>query len=689
MRKGSELGGGLSRETRGRIFRGTPRASFGEFAARRLRHTPGTFQEGVFTAGSFKETEQEFRAERRRFIWFRTGGQNAVSRESAGNERGRQALAGGGDASFKPWQWPRRIAGSEGVGGVYGAPEVRVSIKNAEATGDIRAEVKIAQGPHYVLYDFGRILIELRPLRFRDGGSSAQPAQPQARAQARARPALLLGTAADATRFVGRDAELEILQQWLDSPDPSSVMLVHSSGGQGKTRLIRHFARLSGARQDAPRLWEAISLTSTPVDNTFPVHLPAAADEQGAAAPAPAAPAQAHLVIADEVDLWPRVKLVEMLRSAAKLPGGRVRVLATARTFGLWWASLRTEPAFPEMTWHEPLRLGHFDAATARQLVEAAGRSFARKLGWPEPPLLPQQDLDRLANSPAASYELLVLSRLYAANTGVSTPQSQRAAAQLLLEQELRYWARMYGSDSTEDPYHIRLAPQFMARAVYLATLAGTLGYDIAQPITQLADLGCHLTPQQVIEDHARCYPADDNQLLAPAPAGLAEEFLAMLAGDTDHPMGILPADPWAVGAAFRLLGVMTPQERQPEDDIRKRCIAAGEEPPPAEPRYSKVIFGPQLQPMIIRLTRAAASRPQLAEQQLYPLAYFYPQAVVMAGPAALDELLALQPPRYIRAALDKARSECDPDDPQPYRQAMEELAAMRGHCGPAAGGDS
>ncbi|MGO8893092.1 MAG: hypothetical protein ACLQB1_25895 [Streptosporangiaceae bacterium] len=186
-------------------------------------------------------------------------------------------------------------------------------------------------------------------------------------------------------------------------------------------------------------------------------------------------------------------------------------MLATARTHGWWWASLGTEPGLPVITWHEPLLLGPFDATAARQLAKAAGRSFAEKLGWPPPPPLSQHDLDQLARSSAASYELLVLARLYAANTGLSAPQSQRAAAELMLEQELRYWARMYGGDGTEDPYRIRLAPQFMARAVYLATLAGTFGYDIAQPITQLAGLGCYLGPQQIIEDHARCYPADDN----------------------------------------------------------------------------------------------------------------------------------------------------------------------------------
>lgn len=672
------VGGGVPRDPEGKKIRGSgigpetgpltrgvsrPPGPVRSFLDRRTGTEPGTFPR--------PEGEQVELPQRE----LHPGkGRSIGAGRGAGDERG------SGGTWLKQWLRPRRIADGGRVGGVYGAPEVRVSIKNARAKGDIWAEVQINQGTD-IVHDLNRTLVELRPLGFRAGGSRSHAAQP--RAQARARPALLLGAEAEATRFVGRDAELAILQQWHDNSDPFSVMLVHSSGGQGKTRLTRHFAGLVGARHDPPRLWEAISLTGTLIDNVPAVHLPLRAAD-----PAPAARVPAHLVIADEADLWPRSKLVELLRSVNR-PGERMRVLATARTFGWWWASLRTEPGLPEITWHEPLHLGPLDAATARQLAEAAGQSFADALGWPKPPPLPQQDLDQLADSPAASYELLVLARLYAANTGLSVPLSQRAAAELLLEQELRYWARMYGSDSTEDPYRIHLAPPFMARAVYLATLAGTFGYDIAQPIIQLADVGCYLRPKQIIEDHARCYPACDNQLLAPLPAGLAEQFLVMLVGDPGHTAGILPADLWATGVPFRLLGVKSPQERKPEDDIRKRCITAGEEPPPAKPQYSKVTFGPQLQPMIMRLTRAATSWPQVAEEQLYPLAYFYPRAVVMAGPGTVDDLLAMDPPRYVRKALDMARSECDPDDPQLYRQAMEELAAMRRQCRPARGGDS
>jgi len=57
---------------------------------------------------------------------------------------------------------PRWIADGERVGGVYGAPDVRVSIENTQATsGDIWAEVKIDQGTYYVVHDLERTLVEL------------------------------------------------------------------------------------------------------------------------------------------------------------------------------------------------------------------------------------------------------------------------------------------------------------------------------------------------------------------------------------------------------------------------------------------------------------------------------------------------------------------------------------------------
>ncbi len=87
---------------------------------------------------------------------------------------GKEPGSGGGSGGRPGWgarlgQWlrPRWIADGERVGGVYGAPDVRVSIENTQATsGDIWAEVKIDQGTYYVVHDLERTPVELRPLGF-------------------------------------------------------------------------------------------------------------------------------------------------------------------------------------------------------------------------------------------------------------------------------------------------------------------------------------------------------------------------------------------------------------------------------------------------------------------------------------------------------------------------------------------
>jgi hypothetical protein len=200
--------------------------------------------------------------------------------------------------------------------------------------------------------------------------------------------------------------------------------------------------------------------------------------------------------------------------------------------------------------------------------------------------------------------------------------------------------------------------------------------------VAELGHLGCELGPQQIIDDHARCYPAaNGNDRLAPLPPYMADEFLGMLVDDPDQPTGILPGDAWATDTPFHVLGLLSPDERAAEDQARETSAAAGEEPSSATQLYPEpaVTFGPQLQPVILHLIRAASTRPHLAEKQLYPLAFHYPKAVVVAGDAALDELDAIYPPlpNHVRQAIAKSRDECNLHDPKPRQRAMDALTAM------------
>jgi hypothetical protein len=517
--------------------------------------------------------------------------------------------------------------------------------------------------------DLDRTLYEVRPLQSRHRPASAH---------ARERPALLLGGDAEVTRFVDRDAELASLTEWYDSADRVSAMLVHGAAGQGKTRLMRQFAGTVRRRDGQPQLCEALSLTEVSVQGM--------AGEDEAAGRDGAAPSEILLIV-DEADAWPTRKLLKLFRDAATWRSERVRVLLAARAAGQWWSGLYAELGPLEIARCE-LRVEPLDAAGMRELARAAGRSLARAQGWARPPPLPQEVLDQLAGSPPLSVELMVLARLHASGSGQQVPGNLRAAVEVILEKELRYWARMYGMErSGEDLYRICLQSQFMARAVYVATLTGPLPSGIALQVVRHARIGCDADPRQVIDDHARCYPPpDDDCFLAPLAPCLAEEFLGMLVPDPRHERAFLARDAWATDAPFHVLGLMTPQERDSEALNRRRSAAAGIEPPPPTPLYSPdYTFGPQLDPVILRLVRAAATRPHLADRQLYPLALHYPKAVVMAANTALAELTEIrpQPPDNVLQALEEAVSECDRQDLSDYHAAVDALQRLADREGP------
>ena len=259
MTKNPELGGAVPRETGGGVLRDSGVAKVAIVRPKPERRTamvpPGPRQAGrVTTADGLTEIERntlppgtDQRGVRRRRRGILGSKERVVRGAGARKERDNADISRERDSWPRQWLRPLRIADGDGVSGVYGAPEVKVNIRKAEAGRDIRAEVNF-----YSLHDLHRTLIELRPLSFQEGGSGAQSAP----SRVRARPALLLGATKEVTTFVARDAELAILQQWHDSPELISVMLVHGSGGQGKTRLVRHFARLAGARSRPPRLWK-------------------------------------------------------------------------------------------------------------------------------------------------------------------------------------------------------------------------------------------------------------------------------------------------------------------------------------------------------------------------------------------------------------------------------------------------
>ena len=93
-----------------------------------------------------------------------------------------------------------------------------------------------------------------------------------------------------------------------------------------------------------------------------------------------------------------------------------------------------------------------------------------------------------------------------------------------------------------------------MARAVFVAALTGVTPYQDGRRI--LEDLHLGSPPDQVLRDHAVCYPAAaSTDAAAPEPLypdRLAEDFLALsLPG---HQVTTHAADPWTPSALARLL---------------------------------------------------------------------------------------------------------------------------------------
>jgi hypothetical protein len=68
----------------------------------------------------------------------------------------------------------------------------------------------------------------------------------------------------DRDRFVGRVAELGLLERLLDDDDPASVALVYGPGGIGKSTLVREFARRAVGRGWQPLTVEGRDLPPTP-----------------------------------------------------------------------------------------------------------------------------------------------------------------------------------------------------------------------------------------------------------------------------------------------------------------------------------------------------------------------------------------------------------------------------------------
>ncbi|MGH3673535.1 MAG: tetratricopeptide repeat protein, partial [Pseudonocardiaceae bacterium] len=196
---------------------------------------------------------------------------------------------------------------------------------------------------------------------------------------------------------------------------------------------------------------------------------------------------------------------------------------------------------------------------------------------------------------------------------GDSAPTDPQAISAYLLRHERAYWHQLHARSEDRLP----TTPKTMGRAVYVATLAGTLPRDDAH--TALADSGVVSTIEmanQIIDDHRTCYPpVRGDVVLEPLhPDRLGEDFLALtFPGYVRDASG---CDDWAATAASRLLtGV--------EDE--------------------GVLLLPSYTPQALTVLIEVARRwPHVAQGQLYPLLRARPWLALAAGSAAMARLASL-----------------------------------------------
>ena len=352
-------------------------------------------------------------------------------------------------------------------------------------------------------------------------------------------PSRLLSGAHRIIDFYGREDELHQLRQWCDSPDDFGVLLIHGSGGQGKTRLAHEFARRCAAAD-----WTALEMTPT-------------------ASGFDPAPDSAHLtvgdrgclVVVDYAERW-SVSLLRAALADARLHEHKTRVLLLARPAGTWWQRIDRYLSRSFDIDPEAMQLQPFSARSGdRQRLFAMARDrFALLLEVPqarhlEPP--PGWSIQ----ATALEIQMAALAVVYATARGDQPPTDPGALSVYLLKREHEHWAELH------ERAGMPTRPETMARAVYLACLTGPLRY--AEAVALVTGVGLATAGDQaesVIDDHGVSYPFDDSSVLAPMqPDRMAEDFIAL---QSTGYRGGFSADPWTddrLSVVLRTLAASAP----------------------------------------------------------------------------------------------------------------------------------
>ncbi|WP_432984169.1 tetratricopeptide repeat protein [Dactylosporangium sp. CA-233914] len=412
-------------------------------------------------------------------------------------------------------------------------------------------------------------------------------------------PSQLLDARHEIMPFAGRVAELESLINWRDSGPRLSVLFLHGPGGQGKTRIAAKFAELSKEAE-----WRVVHArhggdrTSMPDGSQFvgPGESPGL------------------LLLVDYADRWPHSHLEWLFRNRLLHTPVPTRVLLIGRSVHGWPALQHALTEVYADT--QDLVLPPLDRTVAERQItfEAARDRYSDLYGVDRRDEIgPPSGLEDSSYELVLSLHMAALVAVDAYRHGVVPPSKPAHLSAYLLNREHAHWFRLHGR--VEHGGTFRTEPTLIARTAFVASLVGQ--QPKASAVALLTGLQSEeerdTSVEQVLADHAVCYPAGDGMALEPLyPDRLAEDFLALqLPG---HGVTGYVSDPQAQAVTRLLL------ERNP----------AGEYPAYAA---RAIIF----------LAAAADRWAHVGGMHLYPLIQADPELAAAAGSNALVALSSLR----------------------------------------------
>ncbi|MFD7258878.1 tetratricopeptide repeat protein [Streptomyces sp. NPDC059874] len=375
-----------------------------------------------------------------------------------------------------------------------------------------------------------------------------------------AQPSRMLDARAEVVSFTGREQDLAALTAWRDGPPRFAVRWLHGPGGQGKTRLARHFAGLGEAAG-----WlvvDAVQGTDAhpPAEDTQDLRI---RDATGV------------LLLVDYADRWPVSYLSWLFQNRLLRQRVPVRVLLLARSTQTWPAvrgKLARGRTGVETSTHALADLPP-DDGTRAALFTAARDDFAAHYPAIDPAavraLAPPPSLRHPDFGQALAVQMAALATVDGRSAGArAAPTDVLGLTIHLLDREHENWRQLYENEAAGLDF--TTPDRTMSRLVFTAVLTGP------QQPAGAADLVRRVLPDvpadRALADHGRCYPATDPDradLLEPLlPDRLAEDFLALTITGHDHPD--YQPDPWSTDIPQLLFA---PDHRAPHPPHAPRLL--------------------------------------------------------------------------------------------------------------------